>query len=170
MVKVSHPQLQEWADAHVPKETLLFRDGYWEQIIFVRDTISRVLSDSHDTWIDIKEGWVVINTHFTKSVELPVYQLKLKNGIVITMRENFYDWKVSIHSPRDIKMNIMGLFNPKNKIEATNCDGFPESQVYGPYAKNKRKFTFEITNNNKLYTFFWIFSHTVLGITEPGRG
>lgn len=156
--------LQEWANRNVPDEQLFSRGGYWKQIVFVRDNILRLLAPSYEEYTDICDNrtWV-ISTHMSKSVLLPVYRIELPNGMAFTMRYNFYNWKVSVSSPRDIHTDFMGLFDPNGKYAYCYCEGFPEEYVYGSYAENKRQFTIELYDEYKLYNFFWIFSHCVLG-------
>jgi hypothetical protein len=169
-VAIDHPQLQPWANEHEPAEALIYGKRYWEQIIFVRDVLTSVFARSYEQYRQLSDNIRVIGTHRSKSVELPVYQLTLDNGVVITMRHNFYDWKVSISSPREIEMDFMSLASATYVINPVYCEGFPREVVYGSYAQNRKQFTLEIGQEHKLYTFMWVFSHHVLGIREPKRG
>lgn len=157
-------QLQEWANTHQPQGDLIYKDGYWDQIVFIRDKIAGLLAKTYEEYEAIQANTRVISSHTSKSVRLPVFQVELTNGVALTMRCNFYDWKVSVSSPRDVKADFMGLFNPKDRINRTYCEGFPGELVYGSYFENKRQFTFELPPGNyHLFTFFWIFAHQVLG-------
>ena len=155
--------LQEWANAHEPAENLIYKNGYWDQITFLRDKVTSILAKNDKEYKSIKANIKVISTHVSKSVLLPVFRLELENGTVFTIRYNFYNWKVSVNSPCDVEADFMGLFDPKYKISDVYCEGFPKECVYGPYAENKRTFTIELSDYNHLFTFFWIFSHQVLG-------
>ncbi len=151
--------LQEWANENQPKNTLLYGNGYWDQIIFIRDKIfglmymRKLVSD--------EDSVKVISTHTSKSVTLPVYQLTLANGIVITMRYNFHNWKVSISSPKYIELNVMNLFGIGDENHPVYFEGFPEDLIYGAYYYNKKNFSFELSDDYKLYTFMWIFKETI---------
>lgn len=156
-------QLQEWAVANEPSETLIYRKGYWEQIVFVRDDITEVLAKTYEEYEAIQSDLEVISTHTSKSVLLPIFQLKLPDGTAFTMRYNFHNWRVSVDSPRDVDADFMGLFDPNATFSSCYCEGFPEECVYGSYAENKRRFTIELApGQHRLFTFFWIFSHKVL--------
>jgi hypothetical protein len=157
-------QLQEWANTHQPAETLMYKNGYWDQIIFVRDNIAGLLAKTYEEYKEIRAGLKVISEHTSKSVCLPVFRVELVDGTMFTMRYNFYDWKVSVSSPRDVEANFMDIFNPNLKIQPIYCEGFPQDLVYGTYAENKRQFTIELLSSNyRLFMFFWIFAHQVLG-------
>ena len=152
--------LQVWANAHKPADNLFWKEGYWDQIMFVRDRIANIFAKSYEEYMTIQASIVVISTHYSKSVCLPVFQLQLADGIVFTMRCNFSNWKVSVSSPRDVKANFMNLFDPNEQIHEVYCEGFPSGLDYGPYAKNKRQFTINLPSGNyHLFTFFWIFAH-----------
>lgn len=167
--KRSH--LQEWALAHEPSETLIYKRGYWEQIVFVRDWIPEVLAKTYEEYEAIMSNMKAISTHTSKSVLLPVFRVELADGTVFTMRYNFYDWKMSVDSPRDVDADFMGLFNPDATFSSCYCEGFPEECVYGSYAKNKRRFTIELApGEHRIFAFFWIFSHQVLGNRNKGGG
>lgn len=105
-----------------------------------------------------KHKVVVISTHTSKSVRLPVYQLKLANSITFTIRYNFHDWKISVDSPNNIEVDFLEIFNPKDKrsISGVYCEGFPDETVFGCYADNKCKFTVELYSQYEVFTFFWI--------------
>lgn len=158
METVFEQDLQEWANANEPAENLLWGDGYWHQIIFMRDTIPSILFPSYKEAQKYKP--IVISTHTSKSIRLPVYQQELKNGIKLTMRYNFYNWKISVDSPIDIEVDFLGLFDPEEKdnIQSIFCEGFPQNAVYGCYAENRRQFTVELSSDYKVFTFLWILS------------
>jgi hypothetical protein len=154
--------LQDWAIAHQPDEKMFFKDGYWHQIIFVRDIVPCIFAKTHRGQETVQYGTKVISTHTSKSIRLPVYQVELEDRTTFTMRDNFNDWKVSVSSPREVKADFLDLFDPNMSIDSCYCEGFPENLVYGPYAKNKREFTIALSSNYQLYTFFWIFTNKVL--------
>jgi len=165
-------QLQEWANAHEPSKGLIFAPGYWKQIIFIRDNISEVLATSFGEYREIGEKIQVISTHTSKSVLLPVFRIELNDGTFFILRYNFYSWKVSVNSPRDIEVDFLGLFDPEDESSIMDfyCEGFPKDLVYGPYAKNKRQFTVEIYNDFRLFAFFWLFAYQVLGKRKKTKG
>lgn len=152
-----------WYRVNHPDEKLIFKDGLSKQICFIRDDISCGLFYGLEN-ADINGEFdskryealqpVVIGTHRSKSVLLPVMELTLKSvGIKMVFRNNFYDWCVSVESDYDINCDFKGLI--------TDCEGFfegfPPSRVYPPYSKkNKKRFSFCIGNNYDLYTLMFL--------------
>jgi len=152
--------LQEWANANKPKEDLIYKEGYWDQIIFVRDNVLGVLSRNYEEFVAIRDSAEVISSHRSKSVCLPVFQFKITDGTIFTMRCNFYNWIISVNSPNDVNVDFMDLFNPTQQLLHVYCEGFPKELVYGPYSENKQKFTIEISAGDYyIFTFFWLFAH-----------
>ena len=157
-------QLQEWANTHQPAEDLIWKEGYWDQIVFVRDKIAELLAMTYDDYEMIRANTKVISEHTSKSVLLPVFRVDLADGTAFTMRYNFHDWKVSVESPQNVEADFMDLFNPNKRIHEIYCEGFANNLVYGPYAENKRRFTIELPPGKYyIFTFFYIFAYQVLG-------
>lgn len=156
--------LQEWFEKNTPGEDLIYKNGLWTQVQIVRDVIPSILARSYEEYIGVRQQLHVISTHRSKSVLLPVFELNW-NGYRFIMRYNFYDWKVSVRTPvRDlagIDADFMNLFKLDERINLVYCEGFKEDWVYGPYSEDKRKFTCEISDNSKLFTFFWILKYNV---------
>ena len=84
---------------------------------------------------------MVISSHTSKSVELPVVQMRRPDlGLVLTMRNNFYDWKLSVSTLKPFRADFTGLFfeyPPRDPSWTGDClssvyfEGFPEDLVYG---------------------------------------
>jgi hypothetical protein len=146
-------RLQEWAQSNEPEEKLIYAKGYWEQIMFVRDRICINL---------LKKSTVeVISTHRSKSVCLPVYKISW-NGFTFIMRYNFYDWKISVEAPYQLKgkIDFLNLFDENKDISSCYCEGFPTECVFPCFSKNDENFTIELYDDYKVFTFFWILSQT----------
>lgn len=149
--------LTEWTRAHPPKDTLFFKDGFGDQIIFVRENIAAALASSYEEWKSICDGekLMVIGEHISKSVKLPVFFLRW-HDFEFVLRYNFYDWKVSVKADHDVEIDFKNLFD-KDKIWAYHyCEGFPKDRVYGSRHDSPREFTVEISNKYDLYVFFWL--------------
>lgn len=150
-------ELQEWANSHEPNENLIYKNGYWEQIIFVRDTISPLFVNSYKEYEQSKKE--VVSTHTSKSVLLPVYKITFPIGLTLIMRYNFYDWKVSVDSPKEIDVDFHNLFNPNEKIQSCYFEGATDEIIYDSYSNNKKKFTVELNSGfYNIYTFMWLCS------------
>jgi hypothetical protein len=147
--------LLTWCRVNEPSDEMIYKNGYWKQIIFIRDTIGYLLNETYEEY---KENPVlVINTHRSKSIVLPVYQLNLKKyGITMILRYNFYDWKVSVISENELEMDFKGVFTEDKPINSIYCEGFLENQVFGKFSDNKKNFTVEIYDDNRLYVFMYL--------------
>lgn len=151
-------QLQQWFKDHIPNNDMLWKTSMTKQIIFVRDQLPHAFPlYQADDLKNLRVATFVISTHISKSIVLPVYFM-VWNGFNFIMRDNFYDWKVSVASPNhiDIDFEKYQLFNPKERIHHVYCEGFAQEWIYGPYDKNSGKFTISIQNNYELYCFFKI--------------
>ena len=144
-------RLQKWANAHAPDEKMLWKSAYWDQIIFIRDSISGLLSRTYKEYKDLVD---VTNTHRSKSIECPVYFIDLKReNVKIWMRYNYYDWNISIESEKPINCDFIGTFNDESGYGYCFCQGM-EDKKFGMYKDNNRKFTVCIGSDYDLYTFF----------------
>lgn len=132
-------------------DKLIYKNAAERQMVFVRDAIGMHLTHS---------PIFVLSTHMSKSCLLPVYGLKLTNGIELIMRENFYGWVVSIRSPFTIDklpkfchgdMNDNG----SSDIDECYCEGFHSSWVYGFANENFRYSTFRVHEDYDLYTLIY---------------
>lgn len=153
-----------WVRVNEPDESLIYAKGLGDQVCFVRDALCELLRESYEEWRDNPP--MVISTHYSKSVKLPVYQINLeKYGVEMVLRYNFYDWKVSIKSDKPLDFDCMGLFNPAQVIPSVYCEGFPEDKVYGSYEQSHSQFTIEIRSRYDLYTFIFLLKN-YLGIKK----
>lgn len=157
-------KLQKWASSNIPDDRLYFKDGYWEQIAFVRDEIPELFCRDFEHYKEIQLDMDVISTHTSKSVLLPVFDVKLPDDIHLIMRYNFYNWKVSVVSKKEIIFYAGKLFKPDQRNPHYYCEGFPTGMVYGSYAENKSEFTIELSSGYySLYTYLWLFANRNCG-------
>lgn len=148
--------IQIWARENEPSKEMIYYDGYWDQIIFIRDKIRFLLGvEGHG---EVNDKIRVVGTHTSKSIKLPVYELDLKEkfGLRIFIRCNFHDWKVSIQSEKEIDCDFLDIFEEDKPISYLYCEGMTKDQIFGMYNENKKEFTVEIYNHFKLFTFMWI--------------
>lgn len=147
-----------WVRVNEPAESLIYGQRLGTQVCFVRDTLGELF---FKTWEEAeKNPPMVISTHMSKSVTLPVYQIYLKKyNVRITLRYNFYNWIISINSERPLDFDYMGLFDAKEVISHCYCEGFPKCEVYGCYADDHSKFTIDIASYYKVYTFFYLLNN-----------
>jgi hypothetical protein len=145
--------LQTWIKDDLPKDDMLWKGSCEQQLLFVRDVLTNVLFSTYEE--SDKYPIMVISTHRSKSIVLPVYQVTLPNGLVATMRDNFHDWKVSISSPQELRLNPNRLFKPQAAISHCYFEGFPDDLIYGSYDSNHKQFSVELFSKYTLYCFFW---------------
>jgi hypothetical protein len=139
-------------------DKMLWQKDAYSQNNFMRDIIGNLLG-----------GVLVFNvsSHTSKSINLPVYGLVMRNGIAIIARDNFYDWKVSIKLPKPIKKGLIpeeiisdGL---KENIPSCYCEGFHDDWVYEGYDPDKEQiqFTIEIRNKYDIYLLMFILKNAL---------
>ncbi|HVS79701.1 MAG TPA: hypothetical protein VHF05_01855 [Candidatus Paceibacterota bacterium] len=159
-------KLEDWARAHDPSQTnLLFKNGFWDQIEFVRDQIPGIayVACGLEAARYVETNIRVISTHVSKSVTLPVFHLRLPNGDQFVMRYNFHDWKVSVAAKEPIDADFMRLFNPSLKLHRAYCEGFPEEWIFGSYEADPGKFSVVLQSGYYyIFTFFWIYFQKVV--------
>jgi len=150
--------LQDWISANVPEDKMHQKNSWSDQVCFVRDEIPKFLcGTSFEDYQTVRENITVISTHMSKSIDLPVYCIKA-NGDKFILRNNFYDWKMSVetHNIHSIDFEKLGICNTSKPINQVYCEGFKNEWVYQPYNKDKWKYTVEIDNDFKLKLFFWL--------------
>ena len=153
-----------WIRVNEPDENLIYAKGLGDQVCFVRDILCQLLRSTYEEWRDNPP--LVISTHYSKSVKLPVFQINLeKYGIEMVLRYNFYDWKISVKSDKPLDFDYMGLFNPTEEITSVYCEGFPKDKVYGSYEQSHSQFTIEIGSDYDLYTLIFLLKN-YLGIKK----
>jgi hypothetical protein len=137
---------------------MLWKQGYWDQITFVRDKINQLFYTTYEKFKN--NPVIVINTHMSKSIVLPVYEINLEHyGLKMIIRNNFYNWKISVISNKHIETDFMNLFQEDEIINPIYCEGFKEEQVFGSYKDNNRQFTIEIRDEYQLYTFMYLLNN-----------
>lgn len=162
-------RLNDWWSNNEPDECLIYRHGLGKQCVFVRDTIMLnlflgIATDYHkykdysDEHSKLYESFhpSVIGTHTSKSVKLPVFEMDMseKLGIKIVLRNNFYDWCISVESENEIDCDWLRLINPTIK---GYFEGFPKNRIYAPYSETNRKnFSVVLNGEYEVYTFMYI--------------
>ena len=151
--------LQDWISENIPEKKMYWKDSWSKQVCFVRDTIPRFLCKPNGSdYMTVRDNITVISTHMSKSIDLPVYCVKA-NGDKFIMRNNFFDWKISVetHNIHNIDFEKLGVIRKtSDQVHKVYCEGFKAEWVYKPYADNKWKYTAEIDDDFKLKLFFWL--------------
>lgn len=85
---------------------------------------------------------MVISTHRSKSIRLPVVQVTTPYGVRITMRDNFHDIKVSVEAPKPVKENLFGLAaGADSYLHRVYFEGFPSEFIFDPFVPGATKFS-----------------------------
>ena len=150
--------LQDWANENKPSKEMIWEGAFWDQIIFVRDTLCRLLmecerADGDTLFSTYKDLSKVISTHTSKSIVCPVYQISW-HGFVFVMRYNCFDWKVSVSAPYSLEhIDFEDIFEVDAEIHSVYCGGMGE-YIFSSFLKNPKQFTIELQTKNEMYFFF----------------
>ena len=157
-----------WQRVNKPEDRLIFKGAMYEQIEFVRDSICDRLVFSDVSWDEHDEP-LVISHHYSKSVKLPVFKIEREDvGLVLIMRCNIYDWKITVESKKPIECDFMGIIDTEKPVNKFCCEGFPKDKIYGSYNQDHSKFTVEIDSWYNVYTFIFLLKN-YLGIKNIYR-
>ena len=158
--------LQKWINCNNVPDEMLWKKRYENQFIFVRDKLNGLMQNNleREDITPVK----VISTHISKSITLPVYYLQRKD-LHIILRENFYNWKMSVINPNFILADFQGLFHTSppiepdytgDKLSSVYFEGFPEELVFRYYEEQteyyKTKFSAEICSDYILYIAIYL--------------
>lgn len=168
--------LQDWMNEN---------QSYPAQALFVRDRIAALfcsgLSPENGDHLNVFKNVVqVISTHRSHSVSLPVYSLTREDiGLRIVLRNNGYNWKLSVISDKPITADLTTLFHTKPPTKAqrdwsgddiASCyfEGFPEDLIFRYMSQNSKKFSACISGDNELWTTLFLILSS-LGIVQPRK-
>jgi hypothetical protein len=140
--------------ANQPGENMIYKDGAWHQ----RDYFDKMaFMASKIAGAPVKAD--VIGAHTSKSVRLPVVEYQFSNGASIVVRDNFYNFAVSVKSPVPVSEDLVDEIAEVEKTSSCYCEGFPEHKVYGSYADDPHRFTAHIWDKD-------LFTHFILGFAQ----
>lgn len=156
--------LQSWANANEPGKEMFYAQGFWNQVMFLRDDVAGVLSSGLGAYSKI-EGRV-ISQHRSKSVNLPVVAFVRPDlELRIVLRNNFYNWKMSVSSKAPIEADFTGLFIESPPLEPDYTgdnlshvyfEGFPREEIFGYRKSDSLKWSAEIHSNFDLMTTLFL--------------
>ena len=139
-----YPLLLQWMRSSKIADSMRWKDAAESQMCFVRDMLCTNL---------LKVPVFVVSTHTSKSILLPVYRFRLQNGIIVTARENFYGWVVSIKSPFVVNLpeDLVHGDGKNGDVTYSYCEGFKDDWVYPYGVKDVRLSTFRVDSNYMLW-------------------
>ena len=121
---------------------LIYRDAGINQIGFIKHFCKK---------FSILKNCFVVSEHFSKSVALPVYKIEY-SGYTIYMRNNFYNWILTIESDKELKLPEILI---KNESKLYYIEGFKEEWQANPYEKGCKKCSIEINDDYDLYVILF---------------
>lgn len=155
-------RLQPWLEANKPEDELIYKAGPGDQAALVRRLARLVGRGLPYETICTDVVWV-ISTHRSKSVTLPVFEVARPDGSLrLVLRDNFYNWKLSVISEVPIDLDPEGLFaaskaeDPCGYLSPVYFEGFPDDLIFSYYADDKRRWSAEIQGNNALWAVVFL--------------
>jgi hypothetical protein len=173
--------IQEWMREHPVGLDMLWEGPAGAQLGFVRDTLARGLM-GRGLDLDAYEEMnvcTVISEHMSKSIELPVYSIYRPDwGLRLVLRDNFYNWKLSVISEKPVLAMFDDLFycHPPREPDYTGdslssvyFEGFPGELIFGYYGpSDKKQWSAQIGSKYTLYMVI-VTILRALGRTAPLR-
>jgi hypothetical protein len=168
-------KLQEWISSQTVSDEMLWKGAFGHQMSFIRDRLVPLMAAGL-VYQASKEIADVISTHRSKSIVLPVVEVTRKDlGLRFTMRENFYNWKLSVLSEKPIEADFTGLFHTTPPIDKSYTgdplagvyfEGFPGDRIFRYYSDDKRKFSAEIWGDYPMWAAVLLIMRSV-GAVKP---
>lgn len=157
--------LQEWFNDNPVDDEMIWKSAYKQQFMFVRDKLNGLMQNSLEP--DERNEVKVISKHTSKSILLPVYHLQ-RGELHIILRENFYNWKMTVINPNLVLANFDGLFHTTPPLEPDYTgdeladvyfEGFPKDLIFGYYDEpktDKSHFSAHIINDQMMWTTLYL--------------
>lgn len=166
--------VQEWFNANTPGCEMVYKDAMSRQLMWVRDTLRYVLGNVQCE---------VISTHTSKSITLPVYRITSDYmRLRVYLRDNFYNWKLSVDSKDPVNADFTGLFATSftgerdysgDHLDPVYFEGFPENVIFGYYGPSDgRRWSAEVTGREQLWSAIFLIARALGGglrVESAGR-
>jgi hypothetical protein len=147
--------LSRWLAANAVGDNMIFRAAAVRQFELLQKLQRCLFAIEDSTSIALRFAdhcTNVIGTHTSKSIKLPVVEFMLPR-VRLVMRDNFYNWTISVQSDEPLHIDVCDLFDPSIEHSSVYCEGFNEGDVFGSYNSNKREFTVQLRTNDALERF-----------------
>ena len=84
-------------------------------------------------------------------------------GFRFTLRNNFYNWNVSVEGTYILDMDLESLCERGYLY----FEGFPPDRKFGEYERGtSKRFSISFSDNYQLYTFFWLLIQNIKAVEE----
>ena len=150
---------QTWLEENQPKETMIYRNAWWNTYVFWRDAVIPLMTEKRLTDFSklnefeqyVNDCHKVVGIHTSKSIVHPVLKIVYK-GITIVFRYNFYDYEITVVG--DIPLSIPRDYIPNEK-DSFFYQGFPEEyKINKKYTEeNNKAFSLKLSSNYDFYAF-----------------
>ena len=161
--------ITKWGVDHDPNDSnLVYKAGFWPQIMFVRDQVAYGLfgvfpgssrEESDPAW----DGVWVVGEHTSKSVTLPVMYFRWM-GLEFMFRNNFHDWNITVRSPEPLELNDAHKLFDIHEDGYLFFQGFPEDFRAPAYGSNdyqiRSEFSVALCSNYEVWTLMWLIKNT----------
>ena len=148
--------LNEWIKQQTVGDEMLWKGAFGGQMSNLRSLhYSIAFGMDYDDYKD-SVAWVV-STHRSKSITLPVVSYERPDlGLQFVVRDNFYNWKLSVISEKPIDDPLFPwLFftvpptEPEytgNPLATCYFEGFPKELIFGYQSQDHRRWSAEISS------------------------
>lgn len=171
--------LQEWISSQVVADEMRWKGAFGAQMMFLRDSL-RPLIGAGLSYQKKQHIAHVISTHRSKSIILPVVEYRRPDlGIRFVVRENFYNWKLSVISKEAVDADFSGLFpttppvDPSytgNALSSVYFEGFPAALIFDYYETApvyaRKQWSAEIWGDQPMWTTVFLIMRS-LGAVKP---
>lgn len=154
--------IQAWIDQQIVGDDMLWKGAWGHQLEFLRDDLQPLVSAGL-SWRKSREAEIarVISTHTSKSIQLPVVEFARPDlGVRFIVRNNFYNWKLTVLSERPIEADFGPVFYTKpppepeytgDHLHPVYFEGFPRDLVRGYWSQNKCEWSAEIYGDYSMW-------------------
>lgn len=168
-------KLQKWISDQIVDDEMRWKGAFGAQMTFICDSLVPLMGAGL-IYQEKKEIADVIATHRSKSIVLPVVEVTRRDlGLRFTMRQNFYNWKLSVLSDKPVRADFTGLFHTTPPIDkaytgdplaSVYFEGFPEDRIYRYYSEDNRRFSAEIWGDRLIWTAVFLIMRGA-GVIQP---
>jgi len=170
-VPLSHWVKENYTDREESMKELIYFPAGKDQVSFVLNDFASLFHQDNDFFQRAAPEHAcpvgVIATHRSKSVVLPVYRLERKDiGLRIYLRDNHYNWKMSVDSVGPVDGDFTGLFQTApppdpgyggDELNSVYFEGFPERLVFPYYGSSDgRRWSACLYGKRSLWTVLFL--------------
>lgn len=164
--------LNDWLRDNDIPESMIYKKSAEYRFHFA-GVLNKLVAPDYES---LDKTCFVIGQHWSKSIQLPVYEL-CRGDLRFYLRDNFYNWKLSVDSKEPIEANFNGLFHTTppldpeytgDPLSSVYFEGFYSDHIFSYYCKNRRQWSAGIHGDYPLYTTIFLCLRS-LGLVEPHK-